>query len=231
VPIIELESVSKRYATGTRALSEVSLSIDEGEFVFIVGATGTGKSTLLRLLYAEEAPTEGTVRVFGRPVDAKHPAAVSALRRSLGVVFQDFKLLPNRTVYENVAFAPRVIGAPPAWIPAQVRHALEQVGLSDCEHARPHELSGGQQQRVSIARAIVNRPRILLADEPTGNLDPETSWDVMKVLSRINLQGTTLVMTTHNKTIVDVLRRRVIELADGQIVRDESRGRYATSVN
>jgi len=229
--MIELESVSKRYATGIQALNDVTLSVEDGEFVFVVGPTGTGKSTLLRLLYAEELPTSGVVRVHGRPVDARHDHDVSALRRSLGVVFQDFKLLPDRTVFDNVAFALRVIGSPPEWIPAQVRQALEQVGLADCERALPRQLSGGQQQKVSIARAIVNRPRIVLADEPTGNLDPDTSWDIMKVLSRINLHGTTLIVTTHNKTIVDVLRRRVVELAGGKIVRDERRGRYASDLN
>lgn len=225
--LIELEGVSKVYPNGRVALQEVSLSIQEGEFVFVVGPTGTGKSTLLRLLYRDEVPTRGRVRVAGFEVHRLRPGAVPYLRRQLGVVFQDFKLLPNRTVFENVAFALRAVGTPPEWVTARVRASLEQVGLVDRLDAFPHELSGGEQQRVSIARALANGPRILLADEPTGNLDPDTSWEIVKLLSRINLRGTTVVMTTHNRTVVDVLRRRVVEMSEGRIVRDEVRGRYA----
>jgi cell division transport system ATP-binding protein len=227
VPIIELDGVHKVYPGGRVALQDVSLSVEEGEFVFLVGPTGAGKSTLLRLLYREELPTRGRVRVAGWDVQRLSSARVPLLRRQLGVVFQDFRLLPDRTVYENVAFALRAVGTPPEWIPGRVRAALELVGLADRADAFPRQLSGGEQQRASIARALANGPRILLADEPTGNLDPDTSWEIVKLLSRINLRGTTVLMTTHNKTVVDILRRRVVELQDGRVVRDEVRGRYA----
>ncbi|MCL6499597.1 MAG: cell division ATP-binding protein FtsE [Firmicutes bacterium] len=222
-----MEGVYKVYPGGRVALRDVSLSVDEGEFVFLVGPTGAGKSTLLRLLYRDELPTRGRVRVAGWDVHRLRPGQVPFLRRHLGVVFQDFKLLADRTVYENVAFALRAVGTPPAWIPARVRAALELVGLWERADAFPRQLSGGEQQRASIARALANQPRILLADEPTGNLDPDTSWDIVKLLSRINLRGTTVVMTTHNKTVVDILRRRVVELQEGQVVLDEVWGRYA----
>ncbi len=225
--LIELEGVSKVYPNGRVALRDLCLSIEEGEFVFVVGPTGTGKSTLLRLLYREEVPTRGRVHVAGFEVHRLRSSAVPHLRRQLGVVFQDFKLLPDRTVYENVAFALRAVGTPPEWVRGRVLESLERVGLADRAEAFPHELSGGEQQRVSIARAIANRPRILLADEPTGNLDPDTSWEIVTLLSRINLRGTTVVMATHNRTVVDVLRRRVVEMNDGRIVRDEVQGRYA----
>ena len=227
MPLIELEGVFKVYPGGRVALHDVSLSVEEGEFVFLVGPTGAGKSTLLRLLYREELPTRGRVRVAGWEVHRLKPRAVPLLRREVGVVFQDFKLLSDRTVYENVAFALRAVGTPPEWVPGRVRAALELVGLVDRQDAFPRQLSGGEQQRVSIARALANRPRILLADEPTGNLDPETSWEIVKLLSRINLRGTTVLMTTHNKTVVDILRRRVVELQGGRVVRDEVQGRYA----
>ncbi len=227
MPLIELEGVFKVYPGGRVALHDVSLSVEEGEFVFLVGPTGAGKSTLLRLLYREELPTRGRVRVAGWEVHRLKARAVPLLRREVGVVFQDFKLLSDRTVYENVAFALRAVGTPPEWVPGRVRAALELVGLVDRQDAFPRQLSGGEQQRVSIARALANRPRILLADEPTGNLDPETSWEIVKLLSRINLRGTTVLMTTHNKTVVDILRRRVVELQDGRVVRDEVQGRYA----
>ncbi len=227
MPLIELEGVFKVYPGGRVALHDVSLSVEEGEFVFLVGPTGAGKSTLLRLLYREELPTRGRVRVAGWEVHRLKARAVPLLRREVGVVFQDFKLLSDRTVYENVAFALRAVGTPPEWVPGRVRAALELVGLVDRQDAFPRQLSGGEQQRVSIARALANRPRILLADEPTGNLDPETSWEIVKLLSGINLRGTTVLMTTHNKTVVDILRRRVVELQDGRVVRDEVQGRYA----
>lgn len=227
VPLIQLQGVHKVYPGGRVALQEVSLSVEEGEFVFLVGPTGAGKSTLLRLLYREELPTRGRVVVGEWEVHRMRPRAVPLLRRQLGVVFQDFKLLPDRTVFENVAFALRAVGTPPEWVPGRVRAALETVGLLDRAHAFPRQLSGGEQQRVSIARALANHPRILLADEPTGNLDPDTSWDIVQLLSRINLRGTTVIMTTHNKTVVDILRRRVVELQDGRVVRDEVQGRYA----
>ncbi len=225
--MVVLENVSKTYPNGVVALCGISLGIDPGEFVFIVGPTGTGKSTLLKLLYREEVPSCGRVHVAGAEVSRLASAQVAALRRSLGVVFQDFKLLPQRTAFENVAFALRAIGTPPAEIRPRVQMALELVGLGARAQAFPWELSGGEQQRVSIARAIVNDPPLLLADEPTGNLDPDSSWDIIQVLSQINLHGTTVVVTTHNKTIVDILRRRVVQLAGGEIVRDERRGLYA----
>ncbi len=227
MPLIELAGVHKVYPGGRVALQDVSLSVEEGEFVFLVGPTGAGKSTLLRLLYRDEVPTRGRVHVAGWEVHRMRPGQVPLLRRQLGVVFQDFKLLPDRTVYENVAFALRAVGTPPEWIPGRVRAALELVGLENRADAFPRQLSGGEQQRASIARALANRPRLLLADEPTGNLDPDTSWEIVTLLSRINLRGTTVVMTTHNKTVVDILRRRVVELQDGRVVRDEVWGRYA----
>ncbi len=225
--MVVLENVSKTYPNGVAALCGISLGIDPGEFVFIVGPTGTGKSTLLKLLYREEVPSRGRVHVAGADISRLAPAQVASLRRGLGVVFQDFKLLPQRTAFENVAFALRAIGTPPAEIRPRVQAALELVGLAARAQAFPWELSGGEQQRVSIARAIVNDPPLLLADEPTGNLDPNSSWDIIQVLSQINLHGTTVVVTTHNKTIVDILRRRVVELAGGEVVRDQRRGLYA----
>ncbi len=223
---VVLQNVTKVYPNGIAALRGVSLSIGPGEFVFLVGPSGAGKSTLLRLLYREEVPTEGTVRVEGVEVAQLRPREVPRLRRRIGVVFQDFKLLRDRTVAENVGFALRVTGTPPEWIPARVRWALETVGLENRLDAFPHELSGGEQQRVAIARAIALRPPLLLADEPTGNLDPQTSWEIMRVLMRIHLYGTTVVMATHNRLLVDILRRRVVELAGGRVVRDEAWGGY-----
>ncbi len=224
--MVLLENVSKTYPNGVVALRSISLGIDPGEFVFLVGPTGTGKSTLLKLLYRDEVPSGGRVCVAGCEVTRLAPSRVAALRRSLGVVFQDFKLLPQRTAFENVAFALRAIGTPPAAIRPRVESALELVGLAARAQAFPWELSGGEQQRISIARAIVNDPPLLLADEPTGNLDPNSSWDIVQLLSQINLRGTTVIVTTHNKTIVDILRRRVVQLSAGEIVRDQRRGLY-----
>jgi cell division transport system ATP-binding protein len=226
--MIELQSVTKRYSNGLVALSDVSLSIAEGEFVFLIGPTGAGKSTLLRLLYRAEAATRGRVSVAGRDVTRLPGRLVPALRRSMGIVFQDFKLLPRKTSYENVAFALQVTGTPPEEVRPRTLQALEVVGLADRPEALPWQLSGGEQQRVSIARAIVHRPPLLLADEPTGNLDPRTSWEIIQLLSRINLRGTTVVVATHNKLIVDILRQRVVELATGTVVRDEDYGLYAS---
>ncbi|MCS7173290.1 MAG: cell division ATP-binding protein FtsE [Armatimonadetes bacterium] len=223
---VVLQKVTKVYPNGIVALRGVSLSIEPGEFVFLVGSSGAGKSTLLRLLYRAEVPTEGAVWVDGVEVNRLRPREVPRLRRRIGVVFQDFKLLRDRTVAENVGFVLRVTGTPPDWIPPRIRWALETVGLLDRADAFPHELSGGEQQRVAIARAIALRPGLLLADEPTGNLDPETSWEIMRLLVRIHLQGTTVVMATHNRLLVDILRRRVVELAEGQVVRDEAWGGY-----
>ncbi len=222
--LIVLQNVTKVYPNGVVALRGVSLSVDPGEFVFLIGPTGAGKSTLLRLLYRAEIPTQGTVQVDGLDVGRLRAREVPLLRRRIGVVFQDGKLLPDRTAAENVAFALRATGTPPEWIPPRVRWALEVVGLADRADAFPHELSGGEQQRVAIARAIATRPHILLADEPTGNLDPEASWEVVRLLYRIHLHGTTVIMATHNRTAVDVLGRRVVELVGGQVVRDEVRG-------
>lgn len=224
--MVALSDVAKTYPNGVMALRGISLEIAEGEFVFIVGPTGTGKSTLLKLLTREEAPTRGRVRVDGFDVTRMRARQVPHLRRRIGVVFQDFRLLPQRTARENVAFALEVLGTPPHETRLRVGRALELVGLAEAADRFPAELSGGEQQRVSIARAIVNDSPLLLADEPTGNLDPQTSWEVMQVLSQINLRGTTVLVTTHNKTVVDILRRRVVELADGTVVRDQPRGLY-----
>ncbi len=225
--MVQLEDVTKAFSNGVVALRHVSLRIEPGEFVFVVGPTGTGKSTLLRLIYRHEIPTSGRVIVYRRDISRLRSRGVALLRRRLGVVFQDFKLLPNRTAYDNVAFALRVIGTPSAEIRPRVARALALVGLEDRAEAMPVELSGGEQQRISIARAIVNDPPLLLADEPTGNLDPNSSWEIIQLLSQINGRGTTVIITTHNKTIVDVLRRRVVQLAAGQLVRDQARGLYA----
>ncbi len=226
--MIRLQGVTKRHPNGLTALADVSLSIAEGEFVFLVGPTGAGKSTLLRLLYRAEIPTSGRVFLARREITRLSARATPALRRQLGVVFQDFKLLPRKTTFENVAFALQVTGTPPDEIRPRTRAALELVGLESRADALPWQLSGGEQQRVSIARALVRRPPLLLADEPTGNLDPRTSWEIIQLLSRINLRGTTVLVATHNKLIVDILRKRVIELAGGRVVRDEDYGLYAS---
>ncbi|MGH2452888.1 MAG: cell division ATP-binding protein FtsE [bacterium] len=226
--MIRLQGVTKRHPNGLIALSDVSLSVAEGEFAFLIGPTGAGKSTLLRLLYRAETPTSGQVFVGGKDVTRLPARAVPALRRSLGVVFQDFQILPRKTAYENVAFALQVTGTPPVEIRPRTLAALELVGLEGRKDALPWQLSGGEQQRVSIARALVRRPPLLLADEPTGNLDPRTSWEIIQLLSRINLRGTTVVVATHNKFVVDILRKRVIELAGGTVVRDEANALYAS---
>ena len=227
--MIRLENVTKVYARGARpALDAVDLEIERGEFVFLVGASGSGKSTLLRLALREERPSAGKVFVAGKDLSTLSTWKVPHLRRQMGAVFQDFRLLPNKTVFENVAFALQVIGKPKHHIMTTVPDTLELVGLGGKEKRRPHELSGGEQQRVAIARAFVNRPSILLADEPTGNLDPATTVGIMKLLDRINRTGTTVVMATHDDEIVDQMRKRVIELDMGQVVRDQSRGVYGS---
>ncbi|GAB1509147.1 cell division ATP-binding protein FtsE [Actinophytocola sp. NPDC049390] len=225
--MIRLEHVSKVYKTSTRpALEDVSVEIDKGEFVFLIGASGSGKSTFLRLLLREEVPTKGRVYVANFDVVRMARRRVPRLRQSIGCVFQDFRLLHNKTVAENVAFALEVIGKPRNTIRKVVPEVLELVGLEGKSARMPHELSGGEQQRVAIARAFVNRPLMLLADEPTGNLDPDTSQDIMLLLERINRTGTTVLMATHDHSIVDSMRRRVVELSLGQVVRDDSRGVY-----
>jgi cell division transport system ATP-binding protein len=224
--MIKTVNVAKRYKGGIRALEGISLDIEKGEFVFIVGPSGSGKSTFMKLLTKEEEPSEGEIFVAGKNLANLPRWRVPYLRRNVGCVFQDFKLLPNKTVFENVAFALEVIGRPRGLIRRQVPQILELVGLGEKLDRFPDELSGGEQQRVSIARAFVNRPLILIADEPTGNLDPATSVGIMRLLDRINRTGTTVVMATHDHAIVDSMRRRVVELDVGQVVRDQSRGIY-----
>jgi cell division transport system ATP-binding protein len=224
--MIKLETVTKVYKGDVVALRDASADIQKGEFVFLVGPSGSGKSTMLRLLNKEETPEHGRIFVAGKDIGQLNQWKVPYLRRNIGCVFQDFKLLANKTVYENVAFALEVIGRPKHVIKTQVPAILELVGLAKKMSNYPHELSGGEQQRVSIARAFVNRPLILLADEPTGNLDPTTSVGIMRLLDRINRTGTTVVMATHDRSVVDTMRRRVIELDSGVIVRDQSRGVY-----
>ena len=224
--MIRFENVTKAYKGATPALKEISLEITKGEFVFLVGSSGSGKTTFLKLLLREELPNEGRIWVAGRDIGELSHWRVPYLRRNLGCVFQDFRLLPNKTVAENVAFALEVIGRPRSVIKTQVGQVLELVGLGQKHDRRPDELSGGEQQRVAVARAFVNRPLVLLADEPTGNLDPATSQGIMKLLDRINRTGTTVVMATHDVGIVDSMRRRVIELDRGHLVRDQARGVY-----
>jgi cell division transport system ATP-binding protein len=224
--MIKLENVTKVYKGDVVALRDAEADIQKGEFVFLVGASGSGKSTMLRLLNREETPEKGRVWVAGKDIAELSSWKVPYLRRNIGTVFQDFKLLTGKTVKENVAFALEVIGRPKHVVKSQVPAILELVGLAKKLDRYPHELSGGEQQRVSIARAFVNRPLILLADEPTGNLDPDTSLGIMKLLDRINRTGTTVVMATHDRGIVDTMRRRVIELDRGVIVRDQARGVY-----
>ncbi len=225
--MIRFEKVSKSYGGQTRpALDNVDVGIDKGEFVFLVGVSGSGKSTFLRLVLREARPTAGQVFVAGKEVNRLAAWKVPALRRQIGTVFQDFRLLPNKTVAENVGFALQVIGKPRSTILKVVPETLELVGLGGKGARMPDELSGGEQQRVAIARAFVNRPMILIADEPTGNLDPTTSVGIMKLLDRINRTGTTVVMATHDSGVVDQMRKRVIELSSGKVVRDQARGVY-----
>jgi cell division transport system ATP-binding protein len=224
--MIKLDHVTKVYKDSVVALDDVCVDIQKGEFVFIVGPSGSGKSTLIRLLIREDEPSKGEIHVAGKNIANLTSWKVPYLRRNVGTIFQDFKLLPDKTVYENVAFALDVIGKPKHVIKSRVPEIIDLVGLGDKTKNYPNELSGGEQQRESIARAFVNRPLILLADEPTGNLDPATSVDIMKLLDRINRTGTTVVMATHDNAIVDAMRRRVIELTGGKVVRDQERGVY-----
>jgi cell division transport system ATP-binding protein len=225
--MISLLHVSKTYRNGVQALEDVTVDVEKGEFVFIVGTSGSGKSTFIRLLLKEEEVSKGEIFVAGKNLEKLKPWNVPYLRRNIGTVFQDFKLLQDRTVFDNVGFALEVIGKPKHVIDQRVPEILELVGLGDKINAYPDELSGGEQQRVSIARACVNRPLVLLADEPTGNLDPSTSVEIMRLLDRVNRIGTTVVMATHDQAIVDAMRRRVIELDGGRVVRDQSRGVYS----
>ncbi len=224
--MIRFEEVTKTYKGSVTALRDISLDIDKGEFVFLVGPSGSGKTTFLRLLLREEMPDTGKIWVAGREIGELSPWQVPYLRRNLGCVFQDFRLLPNKTVFENVAFALEVIGRNKSVVKSQVGIVLDLVGLGEKTDRMPDELSGGEQQRVAIARAFVNRPLVLMADEPSGNLDPATSQGIMKLLDRINRTGTTVVMATHDVSIVNSMRRRVVELDHGRIVRDQARGVY-----
>lgn len=224
--MIQLTNVSKIYPNGARALVDVNLKIGKGNFVFLVGPSGAGKSTLIKLLYREEIPTRGQVQINSKNLVRMRQREVPYLRRNIGVIFQDFKLLPNKTVFENVAFALEVIGVAKREVRNRTLSTLELVGLKAKETAYPHELSGGEQQRVCVARAIINNPALLVADEPTGNLDPETAWDIMDLLYNINKRGTTIVMATHARSIVDKMQKRVIAIENGRVARDEEKGGY-----
>ena len=225
--MISLQRVTKTYHTGVTALEDVSMEVEKGEFVFVVGQSGSGKSTMIRLLLKQEEATKGEVFVAGKNLAQISSFKIPQLRRNIGTVFQDYKLLSDKTVFENVAFALEVIGRPKHVIDQRVPEILEYVGLSDKLNSYPDELSGGEQQRVSIARACVNRPLVLLADEPTGNLDPNTSVDIMRLLDKVNRIGTTVVMATHDQAIVDAMRKRVVELDKGRVIRDQARGVYS----
>ena len=218
--MIKIEGVSKSYGNGAPALNNLNLDIDDGEFVFVVGASGSGKSTFIKLLLKELNPTEGTITVDNVKLSKLRSRSVAKYRRKIGVVFQDFRLLQDRDVYSNIAFAQRVIGVAPREIKKNVSKVLALVGLSEKYRSNPNELSGGEQQRVALARAIVNKPQILLADEPTGNLDPENSWEIMKLLDKVNKQGTTVIVVTHNMEIVEKMNKRVITMKKGVKVSD-----------
>ncbi len=222
--MIEFKNVSKTYETGTEAVHNVSFNIEKGEFVFLVGSSGSGKSTLIKLILKEEEPTKGNIIINGKDTTFLKPKKIPFLRRSMGVVFQDFRLLQDKTVYENVAFAMYIVKSTQRHIRRQVPMVLNQVGLGAKAKMYPNELSGGEQQRVALARALVNNPSMIIADEPTGNLDPDTAWEIMNLLNDINLRGTTVVMATHAKNIVDKMNKRVIHIDKGNIVRDEKGG-------
>ncbi|PKR77999.1 cell division ATP-binding protein FtsE [Halalkalibacillus sediminis] len=228
--MIEMQDLYKVYKNGVTALNGVSTNINQGEFVYVVGPSGAGKTSFIKMMYREETPSKGKIYINGVDVGTVKEKNVPFLRRDIGVIFQDFKLLPRLTVYENVAFALEVIEENPKKIKRRVMNVLEQVGLKHKARFIPAQLSGGEQQRVAIARAIVNNPKLIIADEPTGNLDPETSWEIMRVFEEVNATGTTLVMATHSKDIVNKLRKRVIAMEKGEIVRDEHRGEYGYEV-
>lgn len=224
--MLKMTDVSKVYPGGSVALQKVNIHIEPGEFVFVVGPSGAGKSTFIKMLFREVLPTTGSIFVNGVDILSLTPKEIPYMRRQLGIIFQDYRLLPDRTVYENVAFAMEVIETPHRKIKRKVLNVLDLVGLRHRCDAYPNELSGGEQQRIAIARAIVNDPIMVIADEPTGNLDPETSWDIMEIFKEINAEGTTIVMATHDKEIVDAMGKRVIAIEDGNIVRDEASGGY-----
>lgn len=228
--MIKLINVSKEYKNGVKALSNIDLNIKKGEFVYLVGSSGAGKSTLVKLLLKEEEPTEGQIYLNQMDITKVRNRKVPYIRRNIGVVFQDFRLLPNKTVYENIAFAMEIVGVPSKEIRRKVPSILSLVDLSRKSSSFPDQLSGGEQQRVAIARAIANNPPILLADEPTGNLDPDTAWEIMKLLSDINGGGTTILMATHASEIVNTMRKRVIAIQEGVIVRDEEKGGYGDEI-
>ena len=225
-----MSDVSKVYPGGSTALQNVNVHIEPGEFVFVVGPSGAGKSTFIKMLFREVLPTTGSIFVNGMDILALSPKEIPFMRRQLGIIFQDYRLLPDRTVFENVAFAMQVIEAPHRKIRRQVNNVLDLVGLRHRSNAYPNELSGGEQQRIAIARAIVNDPVFVIADEPTGNLDPETSWDIMEIFKEINATGTTIVMATHDKEVVDAMGKRVIAIEKGRIVRDEKEGVYGYEI-
>jgi len=225
-PLISFQHVWKRYPNGTEALRDIELQVPEGDFMFLVGPSGAGKSSMIRLLIREERPTKGKIFVLGMELGRMKRRQLPHYRRKIGLVFQDFKLLPRMTVYENVAFALRVLGESNRAIKESVDDSLETVGLAEKHLKYPRELSGGEQQRVAIARALVHRPRLIVADEPTGNLDPATAWEIMQLFLRINAAGATVLMATHNREIVDLLRRRVVAIEAGQVARDNQAGRY-----
>ena len=224
--MLVLEHVTMKYPTGTVALNDVNINIEKGEFVFIVGSSGSGKTTLMKLLMKELEPTAGTIKVNGKDYSKMKQKDIPKLRREIGMVFQNFRLLKDRTVYENVAFAQRIVETPPRYIRRQVPSMLTLVGLGDKYKSYPKELSGGEQQRVALARALVNNPSIILADEPTGNLDPKNSWEIMNLLEEVNKRGTTVVVVTHNREIVNAMKKRVITLKKGIIISDQKKGEY-----
>src|SRR5690625_428750 len=228
--MILMKDIHKKYENGVTALQGVNVQIDQGEFVYIVGPSGAGKSTFVKLIYREEKATSGTIIINDTNLSELKEKDVPYLRRNVGVIFQDFKLLPKLTVYENVAYALEVIGEYPKVIRTKVMDVLELVGLKNKARLIPDELSGGEQQRVSIARAIVNQPKIVIADEPTGNLDPETSWGIMRTFEEINSRGTTIIMATHSQEIVNTIKKRVIAIEGGRIVRDQDRGEYGYEI-
>ena len=227
--MIEFKNVSKTYSTGTEAVHNANFKIEKGEFAFLVGASGSGKSTLIKLILKEEEPSAGNIIINGKDTTFLKKNRIPYLRRSMGVVFQDFRLLPDKTVYENVAFAMYIVRATPKHIRRQVPMVLSLVGLSNKSKVYPNELSGGEQQRVALARALVNNPSMIIADEPTGNLDPDTAWEIMSLLNDINLRGTTVVVATHAKDLVDRMKKRVIKIENGNIIRD-SKGGYNSEI-